>query len=161
MWRRFANSRKLAKVATIHGTNGNGITASRKVSPNIGLSIYMPIFRCPFFVCCLNNCCRLFWTLYNFAVFSVVFSVFVISDTNFVSPFLPSQFSLPNFLVAQFSVSHFSRCRFSVAVISHINFVLPCFPTLSFFVADFSNCPNFRHVATRTAYGVCWSWSER
>jgi len=26
-------------VATIHGTNGNGITASRKVSPNIGLSI--------------------------------------------------------------------------------------------------------------------------
>jgi len=32
---------------------------------------------------------------------------------------------------------------FSVAVISHINFVLPCFPTLSFFVADFFQLPNF------------------
>jgi len=28
----------------------------------------MPILRLPVFFCCLNNCCRLFWTLYNFAL---------------------------------------------------------------------------------------------
>jgi len=50
-------------------------------------------------------------------------------------------FLLPNFPVAISSVALFSVALFSVAVISHINFVLPCFPTLSFFVADFSYCP--------------------
>jgi len=53
-------------------------------------------------------------------------------------------FLLPNFPVAISSVAVFSVALFSVAVISHINFVLPCFPTLSFFVADFSYCPIFR-----------------
>ena len=52
-------------------------------------------------------------------------------------------FSLPNFLLPIFPLPFFC-CPFSVAVISHINFVLPCFPTLSFFVADFSSCPIFR-----------------
>ena len=46
--------------------------------------------------------------------------------------------------VAEFSCCPFSRCLFSVAVISHINFVLPCFPTLSFFITDSSNWPIFR-----------------
>ena len=80
--------------------------------------------------------CRVFRGLFRFRYFR-----------HFMLPFfLPSQFSSPNFLVAQFSVAHFPVavffCRpFSVDVISHINFVLPCFSTLSFFVADFSNCP--------------------
>ena len=46
---------------------------------------------------------------------------------------------LPNFPTAQFSVAHFP-----VAIISYINSVLPCFPTLLFFVDDFSRCPIFR-----------------
>ena len=50
----------------------------------------------PIFFCCLNNCCRLFWTLYNFAL-----------------PFyLRCHFSSPNFPVVQFSAAHFSGCRF-------------------------------------------------
>jgi len=59
------------------------------------------IFRLPNFLLPIFFRCRFFpWT--------VAFSVFVISDNNFVLPFfLPSQFSLPNFPVA-----HFSRCRF-------------------------------------------------
>jgi len=82
--------------------------------------------------------------------FYMVFSVFVISD-NFVLPFFSKHvnfrcriFLLSNFPVAISSVAVFSVALFSIAVISHINFVLPCFPTLSFFVADFSYCPIFR-----------------
>jgi len=57
-----------------------------------------PIFRCPF------SRCR----------FSVVFSVAVISNINFVLPFcLPSNFSFSIFPVAQFSGFRFFRCRFS------------------------------------------------
>ena len=91
--------------------------------------------------------------------FSVVFSVFVISDNNFVLPFfLPSQVSLPNFLVAQFSVAQFPlpffplpflRCRyftryFCVALFSYPLifrcrfFQLPNFPVAVSSVAVFS-----------------------
>ena len=56
-------------------------------------------------------------------------------------------------LVAQFMVlpfgsilllPNFPTAQFSVAIISYINSVLPCFPTLLFFVDDFSRCPIFR-----------------
>jgi len=33
---------------------------------------------------------------------------------------------------------------FSVAIISYIDFVLPGFPTLEFFVADYFGCPIFQ-----------------
>ena len=71
------------------------------------------------FFCWLNNCCRLVWILYNFAL-----------------PFyLRCHFSLPNFPVVQFSVA-----LFPVAVISHINFLVPCFSTLSRSGEASANC---------------------
>ena len=136
----------------------------------------MPTFCCPFSVaylyCCLNNCCLLLWALYfalpfylrchfllpNFpvaqfsaahfpvAVFSLVFSVFVISDSNFASPCFPT--------ISVF-VAEFSRCPFSIFAF----FPLPLFHTLIlccpvflpshfslviFPIAEFSGCPCFR-----------------
>jgi len=85
----------------------------------------LPIFRLPFFS----------WS----------FSFFVILNSNFSVAllFLPSQFSLRVYPLHNFPLPIFSDAV-SVSFISYINFVLPCIPTLLFFVADFSGCPIFR-----------------
>ena len=94
----------------------------------IDINAHIPL---PIFFCCLNNCCRLFWTLYNFALPFYL-------RCHFSSP----NFRLPNFLLPIFPVAVFSVV-FSVFVISDNNFVLPFFPTISIFVAEFSRCPIF------------------
>jgi len=74
---------------------------------------------------------------------------------------LPSHFSLPNSPLAQFSVAHFSGCRFFplpylVFIISDNNFVLPFFPTISIFVAEFSRYPIFRCPFSRCRFFRCF-----
>ena len=52
--------------------------------------------------------------------------------------------SSPFTSVAHFPLPIFPVAVFSVAVISDINFLLPFFPTVLFFVAEFYRCPIFR-----------------
>jgi len=98
------------------------------------------IFRLPNFLLPIFSGCRFFRGLFRFRYFRQ----FCVALFSYRVNFRCRIFLLPNFPVAISSVAVFSVALFFVAVISHINFVLPCFPTLSFFVADFSYCPIFR-----------------
>ena len=65
--------------------------------------------------------------------FSMVFSVFVISDNNFVLPFFSAiSVFVAEFFVARFSVAHFPVAVFSVAVFSVTLFPLPLLPFTGF-----------------------------
>lgn len=101
---------------------------------------HCPVSPCGFFQT-LTLCCPLSYRL--------IFLLPRFPGAQFPSPIFCAFFSNALFNVAVTSVAHFSgwhyfHCPFSVAVISDIYFFVAPFPTLSFFVAKFYDCPIFR-----------------